>query len=233
MTTILGHSTREILRIAARLRVDARRDRESQATATALRTPARRSLTLEPEAQSHETLICTIVREWHPELLDLFGVGPIVAATVLCAWSHPGRCRSDAAFRDSRRRRSHPRLVRANVRHRFNRCGDRQPSRALHTIGLSRLRHDPSPAPTPNAAAPGKDRPRDQTVPQALHRPTALPDTPGPDPKPPLTSIGASMFSGLAQAPAPPPMGPACRNFCLTRSPPPGTRTRHPTNAGG
>ena len=110
MTTILGHSTREILRIAARLRVDARRDRESQATATALRTPARRSLTLEPEAQSHETLICTIVREWHPELLDLFGVGP----TVLCAWSHPGRCRSDAAFRDSRRRRSHPRLVRAN-----------------------------------------------------------------------------------------------------------------------
>ena len=98
MTTILGHSTREILRIAARLRVDARRDRESQATATALRTPARRSLTLEPEAPSHETLICTIVREWHPELLDLFGVGPIVAATVLCAWSHPGRCRSDAAF---------------------------------------------------------------------------------------------------------------------------------------
>ena len=26
------------------------------------------------------------------------GVGPIVAATVLCAWSHPGRCRSEAAF---------------------------------------------------------------------------------------------------------------------------------------
>jgi len=98
VTTILGHSTREILRIAARLRVDARRDRESQATATALRTPARRSLTLAQEAPSHETLICTIVREWHPELLELLGVGPIVAATVLCAWSHPGRCRSDAAF---------------------------------------------------------------------------------------------------------------------------------------
>ncbi|MGN9894698.1 transposase [Micromonospora sp. L31] len=26
------------------------------------------------------------------------GVGPIVAATVLTAWSHPGRCRNDAAF---------------------------------------------------------------------------------------------------------------------------------------
>ncbi|WP_084504201.1 transposase [Actinoplanes sp. N902-109] len=26
------------------------------------------------------------------------GVGPIVAATVLTAWSQPGRCRTDAAF---------------------------------------------------------------------------------------------------------------------------------------
>ncbi|MGV9372336.1 MULTISPECIES: transposase [Micromonospora] len=25
-------------------------------------------------------------------------MGPIVAATVLTAWSHPGRCRNDAAF---------------------------------------------------------------------------------------------------------------------------------------
>ena len=25
-------------------------------------------------------------------------MGPIVAATVLCAWSHPSRCRTDAAF---------------------------------------------------------------------------------------------------------------------------------------
>ena len=141
MTTILGHSTREILRIAARLRVDARRDRESQATATALRTPARRSLTLEPEAQSHETLICTIVREWHPELLDLFGVGP----TVLCAWSHPGRCRSDAAFAMLAGAAPIPASSGQTVRHRFNRCGDRQPSRALDTIGLSRLRHDPNP----------------------------------------------------------------------------------------
>jgi hypothetical protein len=31
---------------------------------------------------------------WYAQWL----VGPIVAAIVLCAWSHPGRCRTDAAF---------------------------------------------------------------------------------------------------------------------------------------
>ena len=31
-------------------------------------------------------------------LLDIFGVGPVTAATVLCAYSHKGRVRSEAAF---------------------------------------------------------------------------------------------------------------------------------------
>jgi transposase len=33
-----------------------------------------------------------------PELLDQPGVGPVVAGTILLAWSHPGRVRSEAAF---------------------------------------------------------------------------------------------------------------------------------------
>jgi transposase len=33
-----------------------------------------------------------------PELLNLPGVGPVVAGTILLAWSHPGRVRSEAAF---------------------------------------------------------------------------------------------------------------------------------------
>jgi len=39
-----------------------------------------------------------LVRAWRPELLTRTGVGPIVAAIVLSAWSHAGRCRTDAAF---------------------------------------------------------------------------------------------------------------------------------------
>src|SRR6478672_1695519 len=30
--------------------------------------------------------------------LEEFGVGPIIRATILCAWSHPGRVHSEAAF---------------------------------------------------------------------------------------------------------------------------------------
>ena len=42
--------------------------------------------------------ILAIIRAWRPDLLDQFGVGPIVAATVLCAWSHLGRIHSETAF---------------------------------------------------------------------------------------------------------------------------------------
>ena len=50
------------------------------------------------EARAHQKAIVTIIRGWRPDLLEEFGVGPIVAATVLCAWSHPGRIHSEAAF---------------------------------------------------------------------------------------------------------------------------------------
>jgi hypothetical protein len=50
---------------------------------------ARRIHALEAEANGHEAAIRAIVRAWRPDLLRLTGVGPIVAATVLTAWSHP------------------------------------------------------------------------------------------------------------------------------------------------
>jgi len=50
------------------------------------------------EARELQKAIVAIIRSWRPELLEEFGVGPIVAATVLCAWSHPGRIHSEAAF---------------------------------------------------------------------------------------------------------------------------------------
>jgi hypothetical protein len=50
------------------------------------------------EAADHRQAILVLVRAWRPDLLTRTGLGPIVAATVLCAWSHAGRCRSDAAF---------------------------------------------------------------------------------------------------------------------------------------
>ncbi len=94
-----GQTTRAMIATAARLRPGASSGDVQVTTAlTVLHDLARRIRFLEAEALRHENAIRTIVRSWRPDLLDLTGVGPIVAATVLTAWSHPGRCRDDAAF---------------------------------------------------------------------------------------------------------------------------------------
>jgi transposase len=98
---------------------------------------------LEAEAVGDERAIRGIVRSWRLDLLDVAGVGPIVAAVVLTAWSHPGRCRSDAAFAMLAGAAPIPASSGKTVRYRLNRCGNRQLNRALHTIALSRLRYDP------------------------------------------------------------------------------------------
>jgi transposase len=84
------------------------------------------------------------VRAWHPELLTPTGVGPIVAAVVLCAWSHPGRCRTDAAFAMLGGAAPIPASSGQRVRVRLNRSGDRQLNQALHVVVLTRLRSDPA-----------------------------------------------------------------------------------------
>jgi transposase len=137
-----GRSTRVMVGVAVRLRVDHRRDVESQATAEALRSLARRVRDLDAEARRLEERIEAIVRAWRPDLLDEFGVGPLVAAVVLCAWSHSGRVRSEAAFAALAGVAPIPASSGTTVRHRLNRFGDRQLNRALHTIVLCRLRYD-------------------------------------------------------------------------------------------
>jgi transposase len=53
-----------------------------------------------------------------------------VAATVLTAWSHPGRCRNDAAFAMLASAAPIPASSGRTVRYRLNRSGDRQLNRA-------------------------------------------------------------------------------------------------------
>ncbi len=96
------------------------------------------------EDDGHEAAILAVVRSWRPDLLGELGVGPIVAATVLCAWSHPGRCRNDGAFAMLAGTARVPASSGVTTRHRLNRSGDRQLNRALHTVVLSRLRYDPA-----------------------------------------------------------------------------------------
>jgi len=138
-----GQSTRTMITTAAALRPGASSGAIDVLTAlTVLRDLARRVRFLEAEALEHEKAIRAVVRSWRPDLLEVSGVGPIVAATVLTAWSHPGRCRSDAAFAMLAGTAPIPASSGKTVRYRLNRSGDRQLNRALHTVALSRLQRD-------------------------------------------------------------------------------------------
>ena len=137
-----GQKLPAMLKTAAGLRVHASWDVETATTVTVLRSLARRAHALAEEAAEHEKAIRVIVRSWRPDLLEQLGVGPIVAATVLCAWSHPGRIHSEAAFAMLAGVAPIPaNSGQITTRHRLNRYGDRQLNRALHTIVLSRIRY--------------------------------------------------------------------------------------------
>jgi transposase len=139
-----GHSIRTMIPIAVRLRGHRNWDTETIETAHVLRALAKRITALETEAADHERALAITIKTWRPDLLELCGVGPINAAVVLCAWSHPGRIRSDAAFAMLAGAAPIPASSGQTVRYRLNRSGDRQLNRALHNIAVCRLRYDPT-----------------------------------------------------------------------------------------
>jgi transposase len=139
-----GLSTPRLVATCGRLRLRSTWDTETMATVASLRALARRIQLLNAEIADHSRAITTLVRAWRPELLTPCGVGPIVAAVVLCAWSHPGRCRTHAAFAMLGGAAPIPASSGQTVRVRLNRSGDRQLNQALHLIVLTRLRYDPA-----------------------------------------------------------------------------------------
>jgi transposase len=137
-----GHTTRHIVTTCARWRVDHHHDPNTSSIATSMRTIARRVLALRAEADELERTITTHVKAWRPDLLDVVGVGPIVAATLLTVWSHPGRIHSPAAF--AKLAGSAPIEASSGLtdRHRLSRYGDRQLNQAITTVTLTRIQHD-------------------------------------------------------------------------------------------
>src|SRR5690625_4835623 len=127
----------EMVEIASRFRVHPAWDVETATTARVLRDLARRAKALQAEADEHKKKSRAIVRSWRPDLLPDMGVGPIVAATVLCAWSHPGRVRDEAAFAMLAGVAPLPANSGKTItRYLLNRYCDRQLNRALITIVL-------------------------------------------------------------------------------------------------
>jgi len=94
------------------------------------------------ELRANKRQLRQLIEQMMPALLDQPGVGPMSAAQLLVSWSHPGRCRSEAAFAAlagvSPLQASSGRIT----RHRLNHFGDRQLNRALHVIVNWRMLHD-------------------------------------------------------------------------------------------
>ena len=104
---------------------------------------ARRIRALDAELATNHTALQQAVTTQAPKLLALPGVGAVVAATVLLAWSHPGRIRSEAAFAALAGASPLPASSGNTTRYRLNRGGDRRLNRALYTVALVRMGHDP------------------------------------------------------------------------------------------
>jgi transposase len=90
--------------------------------------------------KANRAQLTAIVDDLAPGLTDRRGVGPVSAAQVIVSFSHPGRCRSDAAFAALAGTSPLEASSGRTVRHRLNHGGDRALNCAVHTIALTRMR---------------------------------------------------------------------------------------------
>jgi transposase len=79
-----------------------------------------------------------------PGLQDRPGIGPVTAAIIICAYSHHGRIRSEAAFAALGGIAPVPASSGNTRRHRLSRSGDRQLNRAFDVIVRTRMSYDPA-----------------------------------------------------------------------------------------
>lgn len=131
ITTIAGWRTRQEPIAVATARTEAIR-------------LAKRAADLDQQIKTNQATITALIRKTKAApLMDKTGIGPIIAATMLIAWSHPGRVRTEAAFAAIAGVSPLPASSGNTTRHRLNRSGDRRLNHALHMAVIVRMAHDP------------------------------------------------------------------------------------------
>jgi transposase len=94
--------------------------------------------------KTNRSELATIVNDLAPGLTNRPGIGPVCAAQAIVSFSHPGRCRNDAAFATLAGTSPLEASSGQTTRHRLNRGGDRALNKALHVIANTRMRRDPA-----------------------------------------------------------------------------------------
>ncbi|MGH3501630.1 MAG: IS110 family transposase, partial [Nocardioidaceae bacterium] len=118
-------------------RQQAVRHGEIRRLATALREAAR-------ALKANRAELAAITDDLAPGLTSQPGIGPVSAAQAIVSFSHPGRCRSDAAFATLAGTSPLQASSGQTIRHRLNRRGDRALNNAVHIIATTRMRSDPT-----------------------------------------------------------------------------------------
>jgi len=123
-----------------------------------MRVVARRIQHFNEEIDVHDVAMKQLVDDTAPQLVAEPGIGYVTAAMFIIAWSHPGRCRSEAAYA----RLGGVAPIPANSgqsqdRHRLNRYADRQLNSAFYVVALARMcHHEPTKAYVARRRAEGK-----------------------------------------------------------------------------
>lgn len=105
---------------------------------------AQRLTQIHTELEDNKAELDALTTHMVPELTDLCGLGPVIAAKCLEAYSHHGRVRNDAAFARLAGTCPIPASSGNTTRHRLNRSGDRELNQHIHHAIVTRLRWDPN-----------------------------------------------------------------------------------------
>jgi transposase len=140
-----------------------------------------------------------LVKAHRPVLLAETGCGPMTAAILIGRTAGAERFKTDASFARQAGVAPIPCSSGQTDRYRLNRGGDRQLNRALHTIAITRARHDPATKPyLAGKQAEGKTKREairclKRHLARRFHHILAAPTTPQPDDRRIVTSPPASM----------------------------------------
>ncbi|MFO7164969.1 hypothetical protein MHAS_01963 [Mycolicibacterium hassiacum DSM 44199] len=160
-TVNLGLDTRKALSHSQFKVIAQWRERKEDAVLSTCRHEAirlaKRIVALDAELADNRKGLDVLVEDLAPQLCELPGIGSVVAASVLTAWSHPGRVRSESAFAALAGTCPIPASSGNTLRHRLNRGGDRRLNRALTTVVIVRMRtHAPTRAYVARRRAEGR-----------------------------------------------------------------------------
>lgn len=133
-----------LVKEAAAMRPNPTSDPVAYTTNLMIRNLARRIRALTGEMKEIDGMLRDLVEQTAPDLLEVYGVGPDGAATILVtAGDNPERIRSEGSWAHLCGVTPIPASSGKTIRHRLNRGGDRHANSALHRIVLTRMSNHP------------------------------------------------------------------------------------------